>query len=69
MADLKGELRILHQRILDLPSENRFKLQPQLNRIIEEMDASGEPVTAEVRWLNEELLSDAIEAQFDNMPV
>ena len=69
MADLKGELQQLHQQILDLPSENRFKLQPQLNRKIEELEAAGEPVAAELRWLNEELLNDAIEAQFDNMPV
>lgn len=69
MTDLRGELQQLHQKILATKSEDKYRLQPQLDRIIERMDARGEEVKAEIRWLNEELLNDAIEAQFDNMPV
>ncbi len=69
MKDMKNDLDALRARIFDTPEDQRYLLQPELDRLIDRMQAAGLDVPATVRTLNEELSDEAIEAQFDNLPV
>lgn len=69
MNTLTEDLDRLHHRILAADAESRRKFLPRLTQMIGRMDAAGTHVPARVRNLHEELTADAIEAQFDNMPV
>jgi len=69
MTALTSELSALHRQILRESAARRYYHQPRLARLIERMEARGESVPSDIRCLNEELVNDAIEAQFDNMPV
>jgi len=48
---------------------SRPSYEPQLSRMIDEMEARGEKVPTAAKCLHEELVNEKIEAQFDNMPV
>ena len=69
MSNLSREIKQLHRQILDLQEGERYRLQPRLAGLLGQMRHAGEPVPAEMQRLNEALLDEAIEAQFDNMPV
>lgn len=69
MKDMQNDLDALRARIFDTPEDQRYLLQPELDRLIDRMQAAGLDVPATVRTLNEELSDEAIEAQFDNLPV
>jgi len=69
MSDPTTDLHRLHERIRQTDPKDRYKLQPRLAELVEEMDIAGKPVPAEIRDLCEELTNEAIEARFDNMPV
>ena len=49
--------------------DTRHKLEPQLRRMIARLHDEGIAVPDETKSLHELLLCEAIEAQFDNMPV
>lgn len=69
MTKLADDLHRLHRRILAADADSRVELQPRIAALISEMDALGEPVPTFIRDLCEDITNDAIEAQFDNMPV
>ena len=69
MSDIKADLQRLKQEILEMPEDKRYEMQPQLGKLIDALEEAGETAPCEIRDLNEELVNDAIEAQFDNMPV
>ena len=69
MTDLTTEIGRLHDRILEADIDRRYLFQPRLAALVEQMDVAGVPVPAGIRQMLEELTNDAIEAQFDNMPV
>ena len=69
MTDLTIELERLHDRVLNADADTRYLFQPRLAELVERMDEAGEAVPAGIRQLLDELTNDAIEAQFDNMPV
>ncbi len=69
MTGLATDLERLHQDILRCAPEKRFTFQAQLARLIDAMEAHDIPVPTHILDLNEELEAEAIEAQFDNMPV
>ncbi|UYV35901.1 hypothetical protein N4R57_12650 [Rhodobacteraceae bacterium D3-12] len=50
------------------PKEQQL-LQKDLHKLVERASATGMALPKEVRSLDEDLTDDAIEAQFDNMPV
>ncbi len=63
---------LLDQLVNKIHTENpssRFRHQPQLSRLIREVEARHKTVLHGPRLLNEELKIETIEAQFDNMPV
>lgn len=69
MNDLNAQLTLLLGKISEESSSARFRLQPQLNSLIHELQNEGKKVVPGALRLNEELRNEAIEAQFDNMPV
>ena len=69
MSNLNTRLDLLIHKIKQESPSARFRLQPQLDRLIHEFEAQGVKVRRDTRLLNEELQNEAIEAQFDNMPV
>lgn len=69
MNGLEQELDELKVEIDRAADSSKYRFQPKLQRIIERMEERGEAVPAETLRLNEELVTAAIEAQFDNMPV
>ncbi len=69
MNDLNAQLALLLNKIQKENSSSRCRWQPQLNRLILELDKKGNRVVPDTRRLNEVLRNEAIEAQFDNMPV
>ncbi|MGK7652552.1 MULTISPECIES: hypothetical protein [unclassified Roseovarius] len=69
MTSLTQEIKQLHRQILDLEEAERYRLQPRLAGLLGQMRHAGEPVPSQLQRLNETLLDEAIEAQFENMPV
>ncbi|MBU3259449.1 hypothetical protein KPG71_05415 [Roseovarius sp. PS-C2] len=69
MADLNDQLAKLKDEILNGDPDTRHGYEPQLAQLIEDMQQQGMAVPSDIRCLHEELVSEAIEAQFDNMPV
>jgi hypothetical protein len=67
--DLNWGAEALVQQIGSASSAMRLRLQPQLTRMVDEMQKAGAPVPPKLRDLNEELLDEAIEAWFDNLPL
>lgn len=59
----------LVKRIAKANEAGRIALQPQLAEVLRLMEVDGERVPARLRALDEELTSEAIEAQFDNVPL
>lgn len=50
-------------------AETRLRMQPELGRVLQELEQAGTAVPARLRNLHEQLLEEAIEAQFDNLPI
>ncbi|KRS11995.1 hypothetical protein XM53_13535 [Roseovarius atlanticus] len=69
MTRLTQEIKQLHRQILDLDEAERYRLQPRLAGLLGQLRHAGEPVPSEMQRLNATLLDEAIEAQFENMPV
>lgn len=69
MSTLSEDIKRLHRQILNLEEAERYRLQPRLAGLLGQMRQAGEPVPKDLVCLNELLLDEAIEAQFDNMPV
>lgn len=69
MSNLSQDVKRLHRQILDLGATERYRLQPRLAGLLGQMRQAGVKIPSEMARLNDELLDEAIEAQFDNMPV
>ena len=69
MNNLSMDIKRLHRQILDLGTEERYRLQPRLAGLLGQMRQAGERIPPDMARLNDTLLDEAIEAQFDNMPV
>ncbi len=48
---------------------HRHRLQPQYHAILQQMEDEGVPVPQRLQELDMRLIDEAVEAQFDNMPV
>ena len=68
-TDFRAGADALVEQITVANAALRLRLQPQLTRIVEDLLKSGAPVPPRLRNLNEQLLEEAIEARFDNLPV
>ncbi len=68
-AELTAHAKSLEAEIFQSSGSKRIALQPKLQKVLNQCDAGGVSVPRRLRKLNSELLDEAIEAQFDNMPV
>lgn len=59
----------MRKKIRACPVESRYRLQPGLDLLIRDLKARGKSVPPEALQLNADLKDEAIEAQFDNLPV
>ncbi|MFK7940825.1 MAG: hypothetical protein AB8B82_15700 [Roseovarius sp.] len=57
------------EAIMNCPEAERYRLQPKLDRVIHGLKSEGLRVPPEAQQLNAELLAEAVEARFDNVPV
>ncbi|MGX0977530.1 putative N-acetylmannosamine-6-phosphate epimerase [Roseovarius sp. MBR-51] len=69
MTNTCTELDRLQHQIGQADAETRHRMEPQLRRMIERLRAEGLAVPDQTKSLHEVLLCEAIEAQFENMPV
>jgi len=69
MTNTRAELDHLEHTIGQADPDTRHMLEPQLRQMIDRLRAEGMPVPEHTKSLHELLLCEAIEAQFDNMPV
>jgi len=69
MTTIPPKLRPILDRINQMSCDTRYRLQPQLRRAIVQCERDGHQVPSKVLSLNEALQEEAVEAQFDNLPV
>lgn len=69
MIDLKTEIDTIQSLIDQANPDTRYQHEPDLRHMIERLRANDMAVPAPVKRLHQILLSEAIEAEFDNMPV
>lgn len=69
MTHLDAELDRLERLIGGAAPETRYRHEPQLRHVIARLREDGRAVPDRIRALHATLLSEAIEAEFDNMPV
>lgn len=62
-------LHELQKQIAAVADMDRLAFEPEVTRLVAELDEQHEPVPQDIRNLAEELMGEAIEARFDNMPV
>lgn len=67
--DILNEFENLAERIAATPEGKQYKYCQELDKLIERMEEAGVDVPQAARRLDERLCEDAIEAQFDNMPL
>ena len=59
----------LEQTISGASGADRLELQPEFCRLMDQLEAEGAEVPPKLRNLEAALLDEAIEAQFDNLPL
>jgi len=59
----------LEAEIARANSMTRISLQPRLQKFLTHLESDGIRVPLRLKKLNAELIDEAIEARFDNMPV
>ncbi|GAW33734.1 hypothetical protein RA2_00777 [Roseovarius sp. A-2] len=69
MINVTAELDRIQTLVGQDEPETRYRHEPQLRRAIAHLRAEGQAVPPRVKQLHQTLLSEAIEAEFDNMPV
>jgi len=67
--DLYFEVEQLEQKLQGACLDTRLALQPSVSSVLSKMRARGVQIPSRLRRLDAALCEDAIEAQFDNMPV
>lgn len=69
MRYLDAELDRLQALIGATAPDRRYRHEPQLREVIARLRGEGRAVPDRIKELHQLLLSEAIEAEFDNMPV
>ena len=59
----------LEQKIATATATQRLQMQPQLGRMLDTMRRAGTPIPVRLRNLHDQLVEEAIEARFDNLPL
>ncbi|MGI3209912.1 hypothetical protein ACROSR_02225 [Roseovarius tibetensis] len=69
MIDLKTEIETVQSMVEQADPDTRYKHEPELRDLIDRMHNNDMAVPAPVKRLHQILLTEAIEAEFDNMPI
>ncbi|WP_424832952.1 hypothetical protein [Ruegeria sp.] len=67
--DLFVEAEQLEQKLQNACLDTRLALQPSVSKVLDRMRERGVQIPSRLRRLDAALCEDALEAQFDNMPV
>lgn len=67
--ELYFEAEQLEMKLRNANLETRLALRPSVSEVIDRMRAQGIDVPSRFKRLDAALFEDAIEAQFDNLPV
>lgn len=68
-VNLYSEAEQLEERLKGACLETRLALQPSVTKVIDRMRQQGMHIPSRLRRLDAALCEDAMEAQFDNLPV
>lgn len=68
-APLVSHADDMAMRIKEASPDQRLAMQPEFGRVLQELEQAGTTIPARLRNLHEQLLEEAIEAQFDNLPI
>ena len=68
-TSLYSEAERLEQELRNASLDTRLALQPSVSKVVDRMRQQGMQVPSRLRRLDAALCEDAIEAQFDNLPV
>ncbi|MGD9862627.1 MAG: hypothetical protein AB7S99_05385 [Pseudodonghicola sp.] len=66
---LVSEAEQLEQKLAGACATRRLEIQPQLSLVLARLQGDGHRVPQRLRRLEAMLTQEAVEAQFDNMPV
>ena len=69
MINVTAELDQIQTLVGQEGLNTRYRHEPRLRRVIAHLRAEGQAVPPRIKQLHQTLLSEAIEAEFDNMPV
>lgn len=69
MTDLQQRASQLEIQIENASPKERIALQPQFDRVLATLKASGQIVPRRLERINNDLRDEALEDMFDNMPV
>jgi len=68
-APLISDAEAMAKTIRGADSDERLKLQAHFGRLLQEIERAGIELPSRLRNLHEQLLEEAIEARFDNLPI
>lgn len=68
-VNLYSEAEQLEKKLNGASLDTRLALQPSVTKVVERMRQQGMHVPSRLRRLDAALCEDAMEAQFDNLPV
>ncbi|WP_050603375.1 hypothetical protein [Ruegeria sp. 6PALISEP08] len=66
---LYSEAEQLEQKLRNACLDTRLALQPSVSKVVDRMRRQRMPVPSRLRRLDAALCEDAMEAQFDNLPI
>lgn len=69
VTEWSARAETLEAEISKASASARISLQPQLQKFLTHLEADGVRVPRRLKKLNADLIDEAIEARFDNMPV
>lgn len=69
MTNLQQRATQLEHEVENASHKERMALQPQIDRVIATLKATGQIVPRRLERMNNDLRDEAIEDMFDNMPV
>ncbi len=69
LQDLLKEAEQLEQKLDGADLNLRLQLQPRLSLVVDRLRAEGAEIPRHLRHLDSVLAEEAVEAQFDNMPI
>lgn len=68
-APMEIQVTELEQELLVASPERRLRLQPEFGKVLKQLEIAGGAIPARLRNLHDQLLDEAIEARFDNLPI